>query len=60
MTTKEEVIGIIKKLPRHSSISDIMAEIYFKQKVDKGLEQLRRGQGIPHDKVKRRLKKWLA
>ena len=41
-------------------LSDIMVELYFRQKVDKGREQLRRGQGIPHSNVKARLKKWLG
>lgn len=60
MSTKEAVIRIIEKLPKNASLSDIMAKIYFKQKVDKGLEQLRHGHGISHDQVKTRLKKWLA
>ena len=60
MTTKEAVLRLIAGLPEDASLSDIMAELYFRQKVDKGREQLRRGQGIPHSKAKSRLKKWLA
>lgn len=60
MTTKEAVLRLIKSLPNDASLSDIMGELYFRQKVDKGLEQLRRGHGIPHAKVKTRLRKWLV
>ncbi|HEX4046428.1 MAG TPA: hypothetical protein VH309_01260 [Elusimicrobiota bacterium] len=60
MTTKEAVIQLIEGLPEDATLSDIMAELYFRQKVDKGREQLRDGQGIPHSKVKARLKKWLG
>lgn len=60
MTTKDAVLRLIAGLPEDATLSDIMAELYFRQKVDKGREQLRRGQGIPHAKVKARLKKWLG
>ncbi len=60
MTTKEAVLRLIASLPEDTTLSDIMAELYFRQKVDKGREQLRCGQGIPHSKVKSRLKKWLG
>ena len=60
MTTKEAVLRLIAGLPEDATLSDIMAELYFRQKVDKGREQLRLGQGIPHAKVKSRLKKWLG
>jgi hypothetical protein len=60
MTTKEAVIRLIQGLPENATLSDIMGELYFRQKIDKGRAQLRRGQGIPHAKVKARLRKWLG
>ena len=60
MTTKEAVIRLIKGLPEDATLSDIMAELYFRSKVDKGRAQLRNGQGIPHAKAKSHLKKWLG
>ncbi|NNN05496.1 MAG: hypothetical protein HKL90_06315 [Elusimicrobia bacterium] len=56
MTTKEAVLKMISALPDEATLSDIMAELYFRQKVDTGRQQLRRGQGISHAKVKSRLK----
>lgn len=60
MTTKEAVLKLIERLPDDATLSDIMAELYFRQKVDKGREQLRRGQGVPHSKVKARLRRGLS
>ena len=58
-TLKSEVKAIIDKMPEDSSIDDMMAELYFKSKVDEGLRQLANGEGIPHEEAKGRLKKWL-
>ena len=58
-TVKEEVMAMIQQMPKEVSVVDIMAEMYFRQKVDSGLEELDDGKGIPHEKVKGRLGKWL-
>lgn len=58
--TKKEVIRMIKQMPEEVSVADIMAELYFRQKVDSGLKELDEGKGIPHRQIKERLKKWLS
>jgi hypothetical protein len=58
-TVKEQVISIIQQMPADANVSDIMAELYFRQKVDAGLRELDEGKGIPHEDVKGRMKKWL-
>ena len=55
---KDDVIAMIRDMPEDSSLDDIMAELYFRRKVEKGLEELDAGKGIPHEEVKERLKKW--
>jgi predicted transcriptional regulator len=60
MSTKDAVIEMIKRLPDDVSVPDIMAELYFRQKVDEGLQQLDAGQGVPHDEAKRQLAPWLS
>jgi predicted transcriptional regulator len=59
MSTKEAIIQMIKGLPDDATVSDIMAELYFRQKVDEGLKDLDAGKGIPHRRVKKKLGKWL-
>ena len=56
---KENVIKMIRRMPDDVSLADIMAELYFRQKVDEGLRELDEGKGIPHDQVKERMRKWL-
>jgi hypothetical protein len=59
MSIKEAVIEMIKRMPDASSLSDIMAELYFRQKVDEGIQELDEGKGIPHEEAKRQLEQWL-
>jgi hypothetical protein len=57
---KEKVIQIIQQLPDGVTVDDIFSEIYFKLQVDSGLRELDEGKGIPHQKVKERLSKWIS
>ncbi len=58
--TKDAVIEMIRRLPDDVTIADIMAELYFRQKVDAGLRQLDQGEGIDHEEAKKRLGPWLS
>ena len=58
--TKEEVIRMIEQMPEEASVADIMAQLYFCQKVDSGLKELDEARGIPHEQVKEHLRKWLS
>jgi hypothetical protein len=60
MTTKDAILDLIRKLPDDVTLEDVMAELYFRQKVDQGLRDLDEGKGIPHDQAEDRLKKWLS
>lgn len=59
-TTKQEVIKMIWQMPEEVTVADIMAELYFRQKVDSGLKELDEGKGIPHEQVKEHIRKWLS
>ncbi|MDN5344961.1 MAG: hypothetical protein PWQ18_1074 [Clostridia bacterium] len=58
-TFREEIIHMIREMPEDASVEDIMAELYFRKKVDRGLQQLKAGQVLTHDQARERLKKWL-
>lgn len=58
-TVKDSVIQMIHRMPNTASLQDIMAELYFRQKVDASLQALDNNEGIEHSAVKERLKKWL-
>ncbi|MBD3289832.1 hypothetical protein GF337_13580 [candidate division KSB1 bacterium] len=56
---KDQVLHIVKSLPDDVSLDDIFAELYFKFQVDKGLQELDAGKGIPHSVVKDRMSQWI-
>jgi len=56
MTEKET----IRTLPDDSSLEQIAERIEFMAAVQKGLDQLDRGEGIPHNEIKRQLASWLT
>ena len=60
MTEKEIVLATIQALPDDCSLEEIAERIEFMAAVQKGLDQLDRGEGIPHDEVKKQLASWLT
>ena len=60
MTEKEIVLDTIRSLPDDCSLDESAERIEFMAAVQKGLDQLDRGEGIPHDEVKRQLASWLT
>lgn len=57
--TKEDAIKLIRELPDDCTITDIMAELYFKQKVEQGLKDIEEGRTISQEKVRKRMAKWV-
>lgn len=60
MTQKEMVLDTIRALPDNASVREIADRIEFLVAIQSGLDQLDRGEGIPHDEVKRQLASWLT
>lgn len=50
----------VSELPDDCSIDDIADRVAFLAAMQKGLEQLDDGQGIPHEEIKRQLASWLT
>ena len=50
--TNQALLG----LPPDATVDDAIERLVFLAKIDAGLEELDRGEGIPHDEVKRRLR----
>jgi predicted transcriptional regulator len=58
-STKRATIEMLERLPDDVSLDEIMYELYFRQQVEAGLEDVRAGRTIPHDQVMRELAEWL-
>ncbi len=57
---KDAVIEMIRRMPDDATVADIMAELYFRQKVDEGLRQLEAGDVVSHEEAKKQLGQWLS
>ena len=60
MTEKQLALETINAMPDDCSLEAIAERIEFIAAVKKGILQLDRGEGIPHDEVKRQLASWLT
>ena len=60
MTEKEIVLETIRALPDDCSLEEVAERVEFMAAIQKGLDQLDRGEGIPHDEVKKQLASWLT
>jgi len=60
MTQKEMVLDAIRELPDDASVRDIADRLEFLAAIQIGLDQLDRGEGIPHEEVKKQLASWLT
>jgi predicted transcriptional regulator len=60
MTRKKLALKTVRELPDDCSIDEIADRIEFLAAVQKGLDQLDRGEGIPHDEIKKQLASWLT
>ncbi len=63
--TKRELLEMVEALPEDTSsenlekVADELEKIAFMASVQRGLDQLDRGQGIPHSEAKKQIAKWL-
>ena len=55
---KAEALEMIKKLPDDVTTGEIMEELFFKQQVEKGLQDVTEGRVLTPDELKRRIAQW--
>ena len=53
--SRDRIIEALRELPPDATVDDAIERLVFLSKIDAGLAELDRGEGIPHDEVKRRL-----
>ena len=60
MSDKEAVLQAVRQMPDGVTLDDIARRIEFLAAVQKGIGQVKRGEVVPHDQVKRELASWLS
>ena len=58
-TAKEEVRDLLDKIPDNASLDDIQYHIYVRQKIERGLQDVKKGRLISQEEAERRMSKWL-
>jgi predicted transcriptional regulator len=59
-TAKEEVRKLLDELPEEASYEDIQYHIYVREKVEKGLRDVREGRVLTEEEFEQRAAKWFA
>ena len=55
---KAEALEMIKKLPDDVTTAVIMEELFFKQQVEKGLQDVAEGRVLTQEELKERIARW--
>jgi poly-D-alanine transfer protein DltD len=59
ISPKRKVSRLLKDLPDNCTYEDIHYHLYVLQKVEKGLNDIEKGNVYTHEEVKKKLSKWL-
>jgi hypothetical protein len=57
-TTKEWIAEILQSQPDDSSFEEILRELAFARMVDRGMDDVRKGQDISNEEMAHRIKTW--
>ena len=60
MIEKSSILKVLESMPERVSINELMEKLILVEKVDRGLEQIRRGETLTHEEVKSRFSRWLT
>jgi hypothetical protein len=59
MTIKEQLLELVKSLPKNADIDDIRYKLMVVESVNRGLSEIKSGKGISHERANEILnKKW--
>jgi predicted transcriptional regulator len=59
-TAKEEVKKLLERIPDEASFEDIQYHIYVREKIERGLNDVKAGRVLSQEEVERRMNKWLG
>lgn len=60
LSAKQASLRLIERLDENVSFEDIIYELYFLQKVERGLEEVKEGRTVSHEDVRKEFEKWLS
>lgn len=58
-TAKQEVAGLLNRLPEDCSLEDIQYHLYVLQKIERGMKDVAEGRVYTQEEVEKKMSKWL-
>ena len=55
---KQSLIQVVNELPQEFNLDELMEKLLVIEKIDAGLNDVRKGRTVSHEKVKKEVKKW--
>jgi predicted transcriptional regulator len=55
VTDKQRALEAVQGLPENATLEDAIERLCFLARVQEGIAQLDRGEGVPHEQAKRRI-----
>jgi predicted transcriptional regulator len=59
-TAKDVVRKMLDEIPDDASLEDIQYHIYVREKIERGLRDVKAGKVLSQDEVEKRMAKWLG
>jgi predicted transcriptional regulator len=60
MSDRENALRAIQQMPDDATFGDIASRIRFLTAVQKGLNEIKLGEVVPHNQVKKKLASWFS
>jgi len=60
MSTKEQMLKVIRELPNDATVEDAMERLYLLYKVERGIAQAEAGQKVSQEEARSRMARWLT
>ncbi len=57
-TVKERIIDIVNDQPEDSSYDDILKELAFDLRIQRGLRSIDEGKTVPHSEIVKEIEQW--
>ncbi len=57
---KQEVSGLLSRLPDNCSLEDIQYHLYVLQKIEKGMDDIKKGRVFTQQQVEKKISKWIG
>ncbi|HEY5346147.1 MAG TPA: hypothetical protein VIK62_07365 [Verrucomicrobiae bacterium] len=60
MSDRQLILEAVQQMPEQASAEEILDEIAMLASIQRGREQIRRGEGIPHEEVVKQFNSWIT